>query len=192
MAHGCCTKGTQDLPLDCFVMFSSISSIFGNPAQGNYAAANAFLDSLAHHRRALGLPALDHQLGRARRRRLRRAQRTRRRIPRAAGHDGTLTGRSDVAPGIVPRRRQHAGRGDPRGLGEVAAILPRHAGKSAARAHLRLRRRSGRRRRDERLAAQDRIGRAGRSRTDHRRRRCAMSSARCCASSQTVCATTSR
>ena len=34
----------------------------------------------------------DHELGRARRRRLRRAQRTRRRIPRAAGHDGTLTG----------------------------------------------------------------------------------------------------
>ena len=51
-------KGTQDLPLDCFVMFSSISSIFGNPAQGNYGAANAFLDSLAHHRHALGLPAL--------------------------------------------------------------------------------------------------------------------------------------
>jgi len=44
-------------------MFSSISSIFGNPAQGNYAAANAFLDSLAHHRRALGLPALTMNWG---------------------------------------------------------------------------------------------------------------------------------
>jgi acyl carrier protein/NADP-dependent 3-hydroxy acid dehydrogenase YdfG len=51
-------EATRDMHLDCFVMFSSISSIFGNPAQGNYGAANAFLDSLAHHRHALGLPAL--------------------------------------------------------------------------------------------------------------------------------------
>lgn len=49
---------TRDLPLDCFVMYSSVSSIFGNPAQGNYGAANTFLDSLAYHRRAQGLPAL--------------------------------------------------------------------------------------------------------------------------------------
>jgi NAD(P)-dependent dehydrogenase (short-subunit alcohol dehydrogenase family)/acyl carrier protein len=49
---------TQDMDLDAFVMFSSVSSIFGNPAQGNYSAANAFLDSLAYHRRALGKPAL--------------------------------------------------------------------------------------------------------------------------------------
>jgi len=51
-------KATIDDPLDLFVMFSSASSVFGNPGQGNYSAANAFLDSLAHHRRAAGLPAL--------------------------------------------------------------------------------------------------------------------------------------
>ena len=51
-------ESTREMKLDCFVMFSSVSSIFGNPAQGNYSAANAFLDSLAHHRRAMGLPAL--------------------------------------------------------------------------------------------------------------------------------------
>ncbi len=51
-------ENTRDLDLDCFVMFSSVSSIFGNPAQGNYSAANTFLDSLAHYRRAQGLAAL--------------------------------------------------------------------------------------------------------------------------------------
>ena len=59
-AHGAWLlhENTQDMQLDAFVMFSSVSSIFGNPAQGNYSAANAFLDSLAYHRRALGQPAL--------------------------------------------------------------------------------------------------------------------------------------
>jgi acyl carrier protein len=59
-AHGAWLlhEATRERALDCFVMFSSVSSIFGNPAQGNYSAANAFLYSLAHHRHALGLPAL--------------------------------------------------------------------------------------------------------------------------------------
>jgi acyl carrier protein len=64
-AHGAWLlhEATREMKLDCFVMFSSVSSIFGNPAQGNYSAANAFLDSLAHHRQALGLPALSVNWG---------------------------------------------------------------------------------------------------------------------------------
>ena len=44
--------------LEFFVMFGSAGSVIASPGQGNYAAANAYLDAFAHYRQAEGLPAL--------------------------------------------------------------------------------------------------------------------------------------
>ncbi len=56
-------RQTRSMALDWFVLFSSVSSWVGNPGQGNYVAANAWLDALAQHRRAEGLPGISISWG---------------------------------------------------------------------------------------------------------------------------------
>ena len=54
---------TRDEPLDFFVCYSSMVSVWGSRDQAHYVAANQFLDALCHHRRAQGLPALSINWG---------------------------------------------------------------------------------------------------------------------------------
>lgn len=56
-------EATLTLPLEHFICFSSFSAVIGAVKQSNYNAGNVFLDQLAHHRRALGLPALTFNWG---------------------------------------------------------------------------------------------------------------------------------
>ena len=54
---------TANDPLELFICFSSMASLLGSPGQANYATANAFLDGLAHFRRANDLPAISVNWG---------------------------------------------------------------------------------------------------------------------------------
>jgi acyl carrier protein len=54
---------TRALELDHFVLFSSVAALVGGPGQGSYAMACAYLDALAHYRRARNLPAISVNWG---------------------------------------------------------------------------------------------------------------------------------
>jgi myxalamid-type polyketide synthase MxaB len=54
---------TADQPLEFFVMFSSMSAVLGAAGQSSYTASNAFVDALAHARRARGLPGISINWG---------------------------------------------------------------------------------------------------------------------------------
>ena len=56
-------KATENLSMDCFAMYSTMSAVVGNVGQSNYAAGNAYMDGLAQVRAAAGLPAMSVNWG---------------------------------------------------------------------------------------------------------------------------------
>lgn len=54
---------SKERPLDFMIFCSSVSGIYGNPSQAQYAAGNTYLDALAHYRRSQGLKAISVNLG---------------------------------------------------------------------------------------------------------------------------------
>jgi acyl transferase domain-containing protein len=128
--------------LDWLCLFSSAAGVLGSPGQGNHAAANAFLDALAHRRRSLGLPAVSidwgawSEIGAAAERGVveRVAEHGVDPIPPREGLDAfelaLASGTTQVAVLPVDWRRYLAGRPQvPPRLSELAAEPPRDHGR---------------------------------------------------------------
>ena len=97
--------------VEAFVLFSSAAGVFGAPGQANYAAANAYLDALAEHRRSLGLPAVSLAWGQ---------------------WEGGMTGRA--RPGLPPLSETEGLRLLDAALGGDALIVPMKVDAAAWRA----------------------------------------------------------
>ncbi|MGN9788369.1 type I polyketide synthase [Nonomuraea sp. ZG12] len=140
---------TEGMPLRFFVLFSSLAGVVGNAGQGNYAAANAFLDGLAVHRRDAGLPAVSvawglwdvesGMTGGLDVARLARAGIAPLRVEEGLGlFDGVLTG--EVEPVVVGARwdaaglRARAEAGDLPGVLRGLVRLPRRTAATTVRA----------------------------------------------------------
>ncbi|MFG2050638.1 SDR family NAD(P)-dependent oxidoreductase [Micromonospora sp. NPDC048935] len=104
---------TRDRRLTAFVTYSSVAGVLGTPGQANYAAANTFLDALAAHRRAAGLPAHSLAWG----------------LWDATGGMGARLGDADVTrwarSGVLPLDAEHAMRLFDEALaGDAALTVP--------------------------------------------------------------------